>query len=79
MINLFFSGFIQVGLVSANVYFISHKLWIPLLVTGFLISYIWSHNVKKVVFGSERDRIIYSSGACLGGLTGVIISNLMGR
>lgn len=48
-----------------------------LFLTGFLISFIWSFNVKKVAFGSMLDRIIYSIGASIGGISGLLIGGLL--
>ena len=42
-------------------------------VAGFAISYLWVGNVKKVTIASRAERIIYSTGAMLGGLTGMIV------
>lgn len=73
----FLTGFVQVFLVSANIYFISRKNWAGIAVCGFFISYLWTINVRKVAVGSTSERIIYSTGACLGGISGVILANLI--
>lgn len=65
-IKLFTTGFTQVFLVVLNTYFITREFLFGILACGFLISFVWSHNVKKVAFGSEWDRIIYSLGAMTG-------------
>lgn len=75
--KLFATGFIQVFLVVLNTYFIS-KDWMPgIVVCSFGISYFWSHNVKKVAFGSERDRIIYAAGAMVGGCAGYGLGKIL--
>ena len=65
-VTLFTTGFTQVFLVVLNTYFITREFLFGIIVCGFLISFIWSHNVKKVAFGSEWDRIVYASGAMTG-------------
>lgn len=75
--KLFFTGFIQVLLVVFNTYCISKDFLGGIVVCSFGISYFWTHNVKKVAFGSERDRIIYSFGALMGGLTGYYIGKIL--
>lgn len=65
-IKLFLTGFVQVFLVSMNIVFITNKQIIPLVITGFFISFTWTINVKKVAFGTMLDRIIYSIGAASG-------------
>lgn len=73
-IALFFTGFIQVFFVSINTYFISKEIYIGVCIAAFMISYIWSHNIKKIVIGSNVDRVIYSSGATSGCLMGLYSS-----
>lgn len=74
-IKLFTTGFTQVFLVVLNTYFITRDFLLGILACGFLISFVWSHNVKKVAFGSEWDRIIYSLGA----MTGSILAFYFGK
>lgn len=50
-------------------------MWV--VVFGFLISFIWSWNVRKIAFGSILDRIRYSAGAATGGALGLYISVLI--
>ena len=77
MIKLFLAAFIQVGLVAANTFFISKTAWIAILLCSFLISLTWTWNVKKVVFGDLKHRVIYALGAAIGGVSGVFISKLL--
>lgn len=77
MKQLFITAFIQVFLVSANTYFIANSYWVGIAVAGFGISWFWTSNVKRVAFGSKKERFVYSSGAMLGGLAGVIISKII--
>lgn len=74
MVSLFLTGFIQVLLVSLNVWQVSHGRLIAATVTGFLISLVWTFNVKKVAFGNHGDRITYASGAAIGTLAGMLIA-----
>ena len=74
-IKLFTTGFTQVFLVVLNTYFITREFLLGILACGFLISFVWSHNVKKIAFGSELDRIIYSLGA----MTGSILAFYFGK
>lgn len=79
MIKLFLTGYIQVLLVVLNTYCISKDFLAGIIVCSFGISYFWSHNVKKVAFGSEKHRIIYSSGALVGGLCGYYIGKFLAK
>ena len=77
MSKLFTTAFIQVFLVSANTYFIANLYWPGIAVAGFGISYLWTANVRKVVAGNMIARLVYATGAMMGGLTGVIVSQLI--
>lgn len=72
--NLFITGFLQVFFVAINTYFIANKMLFGTAMAGFTISFIWSFNVKKVAFGTAKDRIIYALGAGFGSLIGLCVS-----
>lgn len=74
-ISLFLTALLQVTFVAMNVTFISEKKILPMLITGFLISLIWTFNVKKVAFGTNWDRVIYAVGAMCGTGIGYLISH----
>lgn len=74
---IFTTGYAQVFLVSANIYFISRTNWVGISVCGFGISYLWTINVRKVNLGSRVEQFTYSFGAMLGGLTGVMMAKLI--
>jgi len=73
-LTLFGTGFLQVALVSAQTYMVARAVWIGVLIVGFGISLVWSINVRKVAFGGWVDRIIYSSGAGVGALFGMLVA-----
>lgn len=75
--KLFLTAFLQVFFVSANTYFLATVNYVGAMVCGFMISWLWSSNVRKVAIGGTRDRFVYASGACLGGLAGLFISQLV--
>ena len=72
--KLFITGFTQVLFVAINTYFLSKEFYFGVLVCGFVISFIWSWNVKKVAFGTMQDRLLYASGAGFGSLMGLVVS-----
>ncbi len=74
-IRLFLTGFIQVFLTAMNVVFITNRSVIPLIITGFLISFVWTINVKRIAFGEHKDRFIYALGAALGTYFGYLSAN----
>jgi len=72
--KLFLTGFIQVFFVAVNTYLISKAIYEGVFVIGTLISFIWSFNVQKIVFGTIKDKVWYSLGAGSGSLIGLITS-----
>ena len=76
-LKLFITAFSQVFLVTANTYFISKTFYIGIAFAGFGISWLWASNVKKIAIGSRKDKFVYSFGAMLGGLCGVIVSKTL--
>jgi hypothetical protein len=75
--RIFVTGFIQVYFVAINTYFLAHSFYLGVFMAAFLISMIWSYNVKRVAFGSTRVRIIYSFGAALGAVAGLGTSEII--
>jgi hypothetical protein len=66
---LFLTAAMQVCFISMNTVFISKGKVPHMLIAGFIISLIWSFNIKKIAIGNNIDRLVYSFGALLG--TGV--------
>lgn len=78
-IKIFCTSLIQVTLVAMNVIFISKGMIIPMLATGFLISLIWTFNIKRIVAGNLKESIVYAFGAMVGTGTGYILAHLLKR
>ena len=83
-LELFGTGLLQVILVCLNTYQIatyavtkSPLLLGAIVVIGFLISFIWTFNVKKVAFGNMSNRVSYALGAATGSGVGVTIGSLL--
>jgi uncharacterized membrane-anchored protein YitT (DUF2179 family) len=76
-LSLALTGFFQVAFVAMNTVFLADRNLPGVLAASFLISLIWSYNVKRVVFGSIRDRLAYAVGASLGAGAGMGIADLM--
>lgn len=76
-IKLFTTGFIQVFFVAVNTYFLSKEFFLGVFICAFMISFIWSWNVKKVAFGTLMDRIMYALGAAFGSMFGLAVSILI--
>ena len=75
--KLALTGFVQVIFVAMNTVFIAHYQLLANTVTAFAISYIWTHNVKKVAFGDEPDRWFYAVGAAAGSVCGTVLAGLV--
>lgn len=79
MIRLFITAYLQVALVSANTWFVASGAWAGVAVCSFGISYVWTLNVKKISASTIPQRLAYSSGAMLGGLTGMAVSMFISK
>lgn len=75
-LKLLASGFLQVYFVSINTVFLSKGFTIGVAFAGFLISFVWSFNVKRIAFGNMKDKIIYSTGAAIGSVLGLLTTKL---
>lgn len=73
------TAFCQVFFVGANTAFISHYALLGNLLTAFMISWIWTFNVKRVAFGDKADRLYYAGGAAVGSVGGTIAANFLLR
>ena len=72
--KLFSTGFIQVFFVAINTYLIAKGIFYGVFLCGFIISFIWSHNIRKIAFGDIKDRTFYSLGAATGSVIGLLVS-----
>lgn len=75
--KLFMTGVIQVYFVAINTVFLSKELYVGVFFAAFMISMVWSYNIKKIVFGTMTDRVLYSLGATVGSLLGLFTSGLL--
>jgi hypothetical protein len=75
--SLFSTGFFQVFFVAVNTVFLAKEAYMGVVFAAFMISLIWSFNVKKVAFGSNADRVIYAFGATIGSLFGLWSSSFL--
>lgn len=74
---LFCTALLQVFFVAMQPLLIINHRIVPMLICGFLISMIWTFNIKKMAFGNWTDRIVYSTGAMLGTGLGFLISSFI--
>lgn len=72
----FLTAYFQVLFVSLNTIFLAEKNPTMVLLCAFLISLMWTNNVKKIAFGNEMDKVIYAIGASLGSVSGLYLSKL---
>jgi len=74
---LFLTGYVQVVLVTVNMWQIANNKYLTALPVAFAISFLWTLNVKQVAFGKLLERMVYSGGAMVGCLSGIVLSNLV--
>ena len=75
-IKLLLSGFLQVYFVAINTVFLAKWFTVGVAFVGFMISFVWSFNVKRIAFGGMRDKLIYSTGAAVGSVLGLLTTKL---
>lgn len=75
--KLFAAAFIQVSLVALNTYQIAHRDWIGVFVVGFLISLVWTFNVRRINASTMQERLVYSLGAACGSVAGMAVGVLI--
>lgn len=71
---LFFRGVVYVGLQAANVVQLARHHYVGAFIVGFLISLLWSWNVKAVATRDGWAGVVYSFGAAVGTVLGLYIS-----
>ena len=76
-LQLFGTGMLQVFFVAINTVFLSKSIYLGVGLAAFMISMVWSYNVKKVVFGTLIDRVAYAAGASAGSLLGLYASEYL--
>lgn len=75
MKSLFFTAWLQVFLVALNTWQISNGKFAGALLVGFGISLAWTFNIKRIAIGNWAERLVYSTGACLGTASGILLAN----
>lgn len=75
--KLFLTAFIQVYFVSLNTCFLSTQNYFGVTIAAFMVSLVWCFNVKRIAFGGNVDKIIYSFGATAGSLSGLLTSSYL--
>lgn len=73
---LFGQGVVYVGLQAANVVQLARHHYTGAFVVGFLISLLWSWNVKGVAVRSGWAGVVYASGAAVGTVLGMFIAGI---
>ena len=76
-LTTFFQAWAQVLLVVLNTWQIANGKIVGALIVGFLISLVWTFNVKRAAFATWTTRIIYCDGASAGTGTGLWLADLL--
>ena len=76
---IFAFAWAQVFLVAVNTWQIANSKYVGAVIVGFLISLVWTSNVKRVAFATTAYRIIYCLGASAGTITGLLTAKLLYR
>jgi hypothetical protein len=74
--KIFFYSFCQIGLVSVSTILITKHLYYGIFVVAFLISLLWTFNVSRIAVSTIKQKLIYSLGAGIGAVCGVLLTQL---
>jgi hypothetical protein len=77
LVKLALSSFITVLLITLNIWVVSNKMYLFAVLTSFCISLCWTFNVKAIAIGQWYERLVYSFGAMLGTLVGLLLSGVI--
>ena len=77
MIKTFLYSWLQVTLIATNTYQVANQEWVGAIIVGFLISFVWTINVGRVVFACNWIRLVYSLDAMTGTGTGILITHII--
>jgi hypothetical protein len=76
-LTTFLQAWAQVMLVVLNTWQIANGKIVGAIIVGFLISLVWTFNVKRAAFATWTTRIIYCAGASAGTGTGLLLADLL--
>lgn len=72
LVSIFFSSLLQIFFVSVNTILISKEMIIQAGVCGFLLSLVWTFNIRRIGLASWGERISYCLGAGIGTSGGIL-------
>lgn len=75
--KLFFRAYFQTTMVAISTIMISKQILVGVFLVGFLVSILWTFNVSTLAFSTTKQKLMYSFGAGLGSMSGVIFFNLL--
>jgi len=75
-IKLFCTALLQVYMVAISTVSLAHSFYPGVILTGFLISFLWTMNVSRIAISTMKERIIYSTGAMTGSILGLLTTKL---
>ena len=75
--EIFSTGFVQVFFVALNTVMLARHIYAGVFIASFLVSLVWGYNVRRVVLGSNADRISYALGAATGATVGLWLAELL--
>ena len=60
----------QIAAVAANTVFLASDAIAAAAVTSYLISYLWTRNVRRIAAATEFDRHVYAGSCMIGAAAG---------
>jgi hypothetical protein len=73
-IRNFYMALLFVFPISVSTWCVSHGNFVGVFLSGFVISYIWTCNVKRIGMADRLDQVIYALGGATGAAAGLAFS-----
>jgi hypothetical protein len=74
MILTFLIAFVQIGLISSQIFYIAKHNYMLAFFTSIGISSCWLFNVNKAIKGNRLCKIAYTVGASLGTVVSIYLN-----
>jgi hypothetical protein len=75
--KLFLRAYFQTTLGSISTIFILKELLFGVFIVNFLLSILCTFNISTLAFSTSKQKIIFSIGAGLGSVSGVLLFNFL--
>jgi hypothetical protein len=62
---------------TLSTWFTAHDHYVSAIATGFVLSLLWTMNIKQIAMGKWRERFIHAFGGVFGTASAFVLANLL--